>query len=219
VDQARAAGVLIEFERTRPVVVDRALYRQLAKAAIKRTVEELRERATQVAAEKKRTAKTDAAAADPAELARREHQRQLRELAEQAHGANLDLGAALMNGLAAVDPADMAVARFFGIVATSAQFVYALLGADYDGSPYTQSGELVAELAVRGIRLLLDEFSADVTRTRKDGSRGKLRIDYGDPREPEQPIAWVWKFIDGARTASELFCRWAAGTGRSVLAV
>jgi hypothetical protein len=55
--------------------------------------------------------------------------------------------------------------------------------------------------------LVLDEFRADVTRTRKDGSRGKLRIDYGDPKQPEEPIAWVWKFIDGARTASELYRR------------
>jgi hypothetical protein len=30
---------------------------------------------------------------------------------------------------------------------------------------------------------------------RKDGSRGALRIDYGDPRKPEKPIAWMWKFI------------------------
>ena len=42
VDQARAAGVLIEFEHGTPVVVDRALYRELAKGAIVRTVEELR---------------------------------------------------------------------------------------------------------------------------------------------------------------------------------
>src|SRR4051812_22215330 len=33
VDQARAAGVLIEFERGRPIVVDRSLYRELVKAA------------------------------------------------------------------------------------------------------------------------------------------------------------------------------------------
>jgi hypothetical protein len=36
VDQARAAGVLIEFERGRPIIVDRALYRELVKGAIKR---------------------------------------------------------------------------------------------------------------------------------------------------------------------------------------
>ena len=86
-------------------------------------------------------------------------------------------------------------------------FVYGLFGSDYDGSPYTQSGDLVAELAARGIRLVIEEFRADVTKTLKDGSRGKLRIDYGDPKQPEKPIAWLWKFIDGAKTAGELYGR------------
>ena len=122
----------------------------------------------------------------------------MRAIAEQAHGANLDLGWGLMNGLAAVDAADMAVAKFF---------VYAVLGADFDQSPYTQTGDRVAELAARGVRLVIEEFRTDVTKTRKDGSRGALRIDYGDPRKPEKPIAWLWKFIDGARSAGELYGR------------
>jgi hypothetical protein len=42
-----------------------------------------------------------------------------------------------------------------GIGPESAQYVFGLLGSDYDGSPYTQSGDLVAELAVRGIRLVV----------------------------------------------------------------
>ena len=50
-------------------------------------------------------------------------------------------------------------------------------------------------LAVNGIRLVVEELRADVTKTRKDGSRGRLRIDYGDPREPLQAIAWMWKFL------------------------
>jgi hypothetical protein len=54
---------------------------------------------------------------------------------------------------------------------------------------------------------VIEEFRTDVTKTRKDGSRGALRIDYGDPRKPEKPIAWLWKFIDGARTAGELYGR------------
>jgi hypothetical protein len=37
VDQARAAGVLIESDRGRPIIVDRTLYRELVKGAIKRT--------------------------------------------------------------------------------------------------------------------------------------------------------------------------------------
>ena len=41
VDQARAAGVTLEFERCAPLIVDRSLYRELVKQAIARTVTEL----------------------------------------------------------------------------------------------------------------------------------------------------------------------------------
>jgi hypothetical protein len=104
-------------------------------------------------------------------------------------------------------PVEAVQERRIGIVATSAQFVFALLGADYDGSPYSQTGERIARLAVSGIRLVIDEFRTDVTKTRKDGSRGKLRIDYGDRNEPEKPIAWLLRFLDGAKTAGELYGR------------
>ena len=83
----------------------------------------------------------------------------------------------------------------------------ALLGSDHDSSPYTQQGERVARLAVGGIRLVIEEFRQDVTKTLKDGNRGKLRIDYGDPRQPERAIRWLWRFIDGAKTAGELYGR------------
>jgi hypothetical protein len=58
-----------------------------------------------------------------------------------------------------------------------------------------------------GIRLVIDEFRADVTKTRKDGSKGKLRIDYGDSHQPEAPVKWLWRFVDGAKTAGELYGR------------
>jgi hypothetical protein len=112
VDQARAAGVLVEFENARPIIVDRSLYRELCKQAIKRTVEDLRVRVAEVAQERK-AAKASGRPVDPEAEARRERGRALRAIAEQAHGANLDLGWGLMNGLATVDPADMAVAKFF----------------------------------------------------------------------------------------------------------
>jgi ParB/RepB/Spo0J family partition protein len=198
VDQARAAGVLIELERTTPIIVERSLYRELCKQAISRTVGDFRARAADVAQERK-AAKAAGRPVDPEAEARRERGRKLRALAEQAHGANVDLGWGLMNGLAVVDAAaDMHVARFF---------VYGLLGADYDYSPYTQAGDRVAELAVRGIRLVIEEFREDVTKTRKDGSRGALRISYGDPRAPEKPIAWLWKLLDAAKTPGELYGR------------
>ena len=189
--------MLIEFERGRPIIVDRPLYRELVKAAIKRTHDEL-----EAKADDGRQGEEDRprrqAPADPVTVAKRERDAQLRELTDQAHGANLDLGHALVHNLAAVDPADIDVARFF---------VYALLGADHDSSPYTQTGERIARIAAGGIRLVVDELRTDVTKTRKDGSRGRLRIDYGDHRDPQAAIAWLWKFIDGAKTAGELYGR------------
>jgi hypothetical protein len=198
VDQARAAGVLIEFDGPgRPIIVDRPLYRELVKGAIKRTHDELDAKAEAVAKEKK-TARAGKAPADPVTTAKRERDAQLRELTDQAHGANTDLGHALVSNLATVDPTDITVARFF---------VYALLGADHDSSPYTQTGERIARIAAGGIRLVIDELRSDVTKTRKDGSRGRLRYDYGDHRDPQAALAWIWRFLDGAKTAGELYGR------------
>jgi ParB/RepB/Spo0J family partition protein len=197
VDQARAAGVIIEFEHAAPVIVDRGVYRELCKTAIRRTVTELE---TQLAAREQehKASRQRARPADPIAEAHREERRQLHDIAQRAHGVNLDVGAGLLTGLSTVDATDMTVARFF---------VYALLGADYDDSPYTQTGDRVARLAVSGIRLVIEEFRTDVTKSRKDGTRGALRIDYGDPRAPADPIAWLWRFIDGAKTAGELYGR------------
>src|SRR5439155_22393626 len=58
-----------------------------------------------------------------------------------------------------------------------------------------------------GIRLVIEELRSDVTKTRKDGSRGRLRYDYGDHRDPQAALAWLWKFIDGASSAGELYGR------------
>ena len=199
VDQARAAGVTIEFEHGAPLIVDRSLYRELVKQAIARTVSELEARVADQAAERQasRTA-TRSEPADPLAEAERDERRQLRVCGEEAHGVNLDLGAGLLNGLATVDPADMTVARFF---------VYGMLGSDYDDSPYTQTGERVTRLAMSGIRLVIDEFRADVTKTLKNGQRGRLRVDYGDPHKPGDAVRWLWKFVDGAKTAGELYGR------------
>jgi ParB/RepB/Spo0J family partition protein len=195
IDQARAAGVLIEFERGTPLIVDRALYRELAKGAIARTLRELEQKAA-TAAKAKKASRSSSATEDPVKGAERERNRKLRELADEAHGANLDLGAALLQGLSTVDPADMRVATFF---------VYSLMGSDYDRSPYTQTGERIARIASGGIRLCVEELRTDVTKTRKDGSRGRLRIDYG--AQPDAAVAWLWRFIEGASSAGELYGR------------
>jgi hypothetical protein len=112
VDQARAAGVLVEFERGRPIIVDRPLYRELVKTAIKRTHADLQAKADTAAKEKK-TSRAGRAPADPVTVAKRERDAQLRELTDQAHGANTDLGHALVHNLSSVDPTDLDVARFF----------------------------------------------------------------------------------------------------------
>jgi hypothetical protein len=92
----------------------------------------------------------------------------------------------------------MDVARFF---------VYALLGSDHDGSAYTQTGEQVAHLAMCGIRLVIADFRTDATKTLKNGQPGATRIDYGDAHDPSEPIKWLWRYVDGARTANELYGR------------
>jgi ParB/RepB/Spo0J family partition protein len=200
VDQARAAGALLELEGTWPIVMDKSLYRELCKQAIARTVSELEAQIAERAQERKLERQQRAAGRvqDPQAEARRGEQRQLRELARQAHGVNLDLGAGLMTGLSTVDPSDMAVARFF---------VLALLGSDHDGSAYTETGERVLGLAMSGIRLVIDEFRADATMTKKDGTKGALRIEYQDPKDPAGPLKWLWRYIDGAKTAGELYGR------------
>ncbi len=195
IDQARAAGVLIEPSEGAAIICDRSLYRELVKQAIKRTTAGLEDRAKQRAADK-----TDARAAakdDPLAGARRERGGALRDATVQGHGANLDLGTALINGLATVDPTDMNVARFF---------VYALLGPE-PISGYGNHGERVQHLAATGVRLVVDEFRTDAAKIRKDGTRGALKVDYGDHRNPERAIAWMWKWIDGATTADELYGR------------
>ena len=115
VDQARAAGAVIEFERGWPILVDRGLYRELCKQSIARTITELEARMAEREQERKneRREQTAGRAHDPAAEARRDGQRQLRGLGRQAHGVNLELGAGLLIGLSTVDPGSIDVARFF----------------------------------------------------------------------------------------------------------
>jgi hypothetical protein len=203
IDQARAAGVLIEFEHGAPIITDRKLYRELVKQALKRGVQEYRAKAAAArqakASERKRSG---AKPNDPLAQAKRAHREAVRELSDQAHGVNLDLGASLIHGLSRVDPHDMAVARFF---------VYALLGPDpQTGSAYSAVGERVRRIAAYGVRMVIEDFRTDVTKTKKDGTRGRLKIDYGDRHvagHPAAAITWLWKFLDGAKTAGELYGR------------
>jgi hypothetical protein len=58
--------------------------------------------------------------------------------------------------------------------------------------------------------MVIEDFRVDVTKTKQDGSRGRLKIDYGDRQVANYPTAairWLWKFLDGAKTAGELYGR------------
>jgi hypothetical protein len=193
VDQARAAGVLLELEDSRaPIVCDKALYRELAKQALKRSVDELRARAD--AKGKQQRSSTSTRQRSPREELDVEHRANLRELTRQAHGTNLDLGAALLNDLASVAPDDIDVARFFA---------YGLLGPET--TSYLGTGDHVARtIAANGLRLVLDEHRTTTTPTLKSGKPGKTKVSYGDP---DAACVWLWRFVDGAKTAGELYGR------------
>jgi ParB/RepB/Spo0J family partition protein len=192
VDQARAAGLLIELDRSAPIITDLALYRELTKQAIARSVEQLRERA----AAKAKGKRTGASKRErtPREELDVEHRATLRELTRQAHGTNLDLGAALLTELAAVAPDDMDVARFFAL---------GLLGPET--SSYLGTSDHVARtIAANGLRLVLDEHRTTTTPTLKSGKPSKTKVAYGDV---DAAAKWMWRFIDGAKTAGELYGR------------
>ena len=194
-DQARAAGVLLELDRTQ-VILDRGVYRELVKSAVARTVEDLRARAAERATEQRERKAAGAGKRErtPREEADVEHRAQAREFTRRAHNVNLDLGAALLDGLAAVDPASMDVARFFA---------FGLLGPDTPN--YLGTGDHVARtIAANGIRLVLDEHRTTETPTLKSGQPGKTKVTYG---EPEDALKWLWKFVEGAKTAGELYGR------------
>ena len=88
----------------------------------------------------------------------------------------------------------MDVARFFA---------YGLLGPDQRG--YLGTGDhTVATIAANGIRLVFDEHRETTTPTLKSGEPGKTKVTYG---EVEDAAAWLWKFVEGARTAGELYGR------------
>jgi hypothetical protein len=88
----------------------------------------------------------------------------------------------------------MDVARFFA---------YGLLGPDTPS--YLGSDDHTARtIAANGIRLVLDEHRTTTTPTLKSGRPGKTKVAYGDV---DAAAKWLWRFVDGAKTAGELYGR------------
>jgi ParB/RepB/Spo0J family partition protein len=194
VDQARAAGVLIEFEHGNPVITDRALYRELVKQAIARTRDELQTAKDAADADRGSRHSKGQAERTPQQKLEAEHRASVREFTRRAHATNLDLGSALLTQLATVDPGDMDVARFFA---------YGVLGPDtanYLGS----NDHRALMIAANGIRLVFDEHRSTLTPRLKNGGWGKTKVTYGEPADAAK---WLWKFVEGARTPGELYGR------------
>lgn len=198
-DQAAAVRALLTFGeadhfRSVHVILDRGLYRDLARQAIRRKLEELQDRKAKLAAE--RAARRDRARGLTAvEIAESEHRAQHRDIDRAAHGVNLDLWRALRDGLEVVDPANMDVARFY---------VYGILGGDWRNTHWSPADDRAKVLAANGIRLVVAEHRTETTPTLKSGKRGRTKITYGDARAAAD---YLWTYIDGARTAGELFGR------------
>ena len=204
VDQARAARVLIEFPNgrggfgnTAPIIVDQPVYRELAKQAIPRTVDELR---TRLAAKGKRKTSPGAAAGGgkrertPREELDTEHRANLREFTRRAHLVNLDLGSALLKNLT-VAPDDINVARFFA---------YGLLGPESAGFYTGNSDHTARTIAANGLRLVVNEHRTTTTPRLKSGKPGKTKVAYHDV---DDALKWLWKFVAGAKTASDVYSR------------
>ncbi len=187
VDQARAAGVLIELDgcRRRSSSTGRSTA-SWPRRRSSNTVAELEER-KQRKAEQQTQLRAESAARPktPRDELDVEHRAQAREFARRAHGVNLDLGAALLNGLLHRRPGRhgrRAVLRAAG-----------LLGPER--SNHLGSADNVARtLAANGIRLVLDEFRTTETPTLKSGKPGKTKVTYG---EVDDAQAWLWKFVNG----------------------
>lgn len=198
-DQARAVGALLTLgdSDTHPglsIILDRALYRDLARQAINRHIEELTAQQQAQAAERAERNASRRRPRTALELVEQEHRTRQREFDRQAHGVNLDLWSSLRQGLEQVDPNDLNVARFFA---------YGLLG-NGSSSPYSPRESLVHQLAATGIRLVVPEQRTEVTPILRSGRPGRTKIAYGDV---DDAIAYLWRYIDGARTAGELYGR------------
>ena len=81
-------------------------------------------------------------------------------------------------------------------------FAYGLLGPD--ASPYGSNDDVAKTIAANGLRLVLEDHRTTTTPTLKSGARGKTKVAYC---ELDVAAKWLWRFIDGAKSAGELYGR------------
>jgi hypothetical protein len=211
IDQARALGVLLQTDRG-AYVTDRTVLKQLmedAATAYLPLLQQMKREEKAAQAEAKRAERKAKAEAAPNRLdaIEAEHKAKQREFAVQGRAANLGLGDGLCRRAAIVDPADLDVAKLF---------VYGLLGprTRFSGHKIEQGYELkkAGMIAAAGLRLCIEGLSSVEVPRLQSGKDGKPRVTYAELADSER---WMWKFVDGATTAGELYGRalcvlWAA---------
>ena len=61
-----------------------------------------------------------------------------------------------------------------------------------------------------GIRLVIDEFRTDVTKTRKDGAAASCGSTTATRNEPDEAVKWLWNSSTAPRPpASSTAARWS----------
>jgi len=78
-----------------------------------------------------------------------------------------------------------------------------LLGPE-SGNYLGTDDHVARTIAANGLRLVLDEHRTTTTPTLKSGKPGKTKVAYG---EVDAAAKWLWRFVDGAMTAGELYGR------------
>ena len=190
--------MLIEFERGRPIIVDRPLYRELVKAAIKRTHDDLEAKAATAAKEKK-TARASKAAGRPGHRgqararraaaradrpgARRQPRPRPRARPQPHHRRPGRHRRRAVLRLRAARRRPRQLART------------PRPGSGSRGSPPAASASSSTSCAPTS------------PRPARTAAAAGCAYDYGDHRDPQAALAWLWKFIDGAKTAGELYGR------------
>ena len=194
-DQARAAGVLLELDRTQ-VILDRGVYRELVKAAVARTVEDLRARAQERASEQ-RERKTAAAASGSARRARTPTPSTARRRASSPAARTRSTSTSARRCSTSSPPSTRPAWTWRGSSRTGC---WARSPPHYLGT----SDHVARTIAANGIRLVLDEHRTTTRRRSRAGSRARRRSATASPRTA---LKWLWKFVDGAKTAGELYGR------------
>lgn len=189
VDQARATGFIITLgvkDDAQDVIIDRDAWKAIVELAIDEAYGNYKGESSSAAQREKK----EGAANDEARMLR-QAQKEWKDTTAPA--ANLDLGIKLLDEVASV-PVSLDVARFF---------VHGLIGPP---SPAWLPNQAASRrLAISGYRLCVDACRSMVEQEpTKTGKERPAKLTYCDPDVAEEAM---WKFLDGAKTAEDLFGR------------